>query len=363
MGNKILQKEKNGEIMRLPSLKIRNLEVKYPVIQAGMGVRIGTADLAAAVVNLGGMGTIASVGLGDPERGMTHFVEECNTELANEIRRARKLSGNKPNLGVNVMVALSNYKEIVETAVAEGVDYIISGAGLPLVLPEYVGDADIALIPVISSGRAYEVVVKTWLRKYNRKPDAVIIEGPKCGGHLGFTEEMIANPHTCSMDILIKEVREVMKQYGLEHPILAAEEVACRADIEKFLKMGYDGVQVGTYFIATEEAGIDAKSKQVLVDAKKEDIVVIKSPVGLPVRVLKTPLVQRVLEGGREKFTCPYRCLRSCNPAKSLFCIARALLATKNGDVDHGLYMVGCNVEAVTKIYPVKEFFDTLEGE
>lgn len=349
--------------MKLPPLKIRNLESKFPVIQAGMGVRIGMSELASAVVKLGGFGTIASVGIGDVERGKYHFVEECNEKFAIETRKAKELCGGKRNLGVNVMVALSNYEEIVRTAVKEGIDYIISGAGLPLPLPEYVGDADIALIPVISSGRAFEVVVKTWLRKYNRKPDAVIIEGPKCGGHLGFTMEMIENPESCSMDKLLAEVKEVMARYDLSHPVLAAEEVACRADIEKFIKMGFDGVQIGTYFIATEEAGIARASKQVFVDAKKEDVVVIKSPVGLPVRVLKTPLVKRILEGGKEKFTCPYRCLRSCNPAKSLFCIARALIATWQGDVENGLYMVGCNVDAVTKIYPVKEFFDTLEGE
>ncbi|MBO7146591.1 MAG: nitronate monooxygenase [Lentisphaeria bacterium] len=349
--------------MKLPSLKIRNLEAKFPVIQAGMGVRIGVAELASAVVKCGGFGTIASVGMGDVERGKTHFVEECNEKFANELKKAHALLEGRKNLGVNVMVAISNYEEIVRTAIAGGVDYIISGAGLPLVLPEYVGDADVALIPVISSGRAFEVVVKTWLRKYNRKPDAVIIEGPKCGGHLGFTMDMIEHPETCSLDILLKDVKEVMGRYDIDIPVLAAEEVCCRADVEKFIKMGFDGVQVGTYFITTEEAGIDRRSKQVFVDAKKEDIVVIKSPVGLPVRVLKTPLVQRVLSGNREKFSCPYRCLRSCNPAKSLFCIARALLATWEGDVENGLYMVGCNVDATTRIYPVKEFFDTLEGE
>ena len=350
--------------MKLPSLKIRNLRAEYPVIQAGMGVRIGMAELASAVVKCGGFGTIASVGIGDVERGKTHFVEECNTNFALELKKAREMCGGRKNLGVNVMVALSNYEEIVKTAVAGGVDYIISGAGLPLPLPEYVGDADVALIPVISSGRAFEVVVKTWLRKYNRKPDAVIVEGPKCGGHLGFTMEMIEHPETCSMDILLKDVKEVIAKYALgDIPVLAAQEVASRADIENFLKMGYNGVQIGTYFITTEEAGIDVRSKQVFIDAKKEDIVVIKSPVGLPVRVLKTPLVQRVLSGNREKFTCPYRCLRSCNPSKSLFCIARALLATWKGDVEHGLYMIGCNIEATTRIFPVKEFFDTLAGE
>ena len=124
---------------------------------------------------------------------------------------------------------------------------------------------------------------------------------------------------------------------------------------------GYNGVQIGTHFICTEESGIARKSKEVFVNAHAKDIVVIKSPVGLPVRVLRTPLVERVLSGNREKFTCPYHCLRTCNPAKSLFCIARALLATWMGDTEHGLYMCGSNIEAETRIYPLKEFFDTLK--
>ena len=348
--------------MKLPSLKIRHLESKYPVIQAGMGVKVGSAELAAAVIECGGYGTIASVGLGDVERGKYHFVEECNNKFSDEIHRAQaRLQGKKP-LGVNVMVALSNYKEIVETAVKEGVDFIISGAGLPLNLPEFVGDANIALIPVVSSARAFDLVLRTWERKYNRKPDAVIVEGPRNGGHLGFTEEQLAHPETCSLEIIYKEIKAVADAAGLpELPIIAAGEVASRADVEKMLSYGYNGVQVGTYFITTEEAGVDEKSKMVWVNATEKDIVVIKSPVGLPVRVLKTPLVERVMTGEKERFTCPYRCLRSCNPAKSLFCIARALIATYQGDVENGLYMSGCNVGASTKIFPVKEFFDTLE--
>ncbi len=348
--------------MKLPSLKIRNLEAKYPVIQAGMGCRIGLADLAAAVIREGGYGTIATVGIGDIENGLHHFVEECSNSLRKEIRKAREITAGQKPLGVNIMVALSNYKELVEVCVQEKVDYIISGAGLPLVLPEYVGDADIALIPVISSGRALEVIVKNWQRKYNRKPDAVIVEGPRNGGHLGFTPEQLEHPETCSLDILLHDIKEVLKNYDCSDiPVLGAGEVACRADIERMIAMGYDGVQIGTYFVCAEEAGIDRKSKEVFVQASADDIVVIKSPVGLPVRVLKTPLVQRVLSGNREKFSCPFHCLRSCNPSKSLFCIARALLATWSGDVEHGLYMCGQNVGASTHIYPVKEFFDTLK--
>lgn len=348
--------------MKLPPLKIRNLQATYPVIQAGMGVRIGSATLAAESVNLGAYGTIASVGIGNIEEAKHHFNEVCSNALAEEIRKAKTLCCNQKPLGVNVMVALSNYREIVETSIREGIDFIISGAGLPLLLPEYAGDADVALIPVISSGRALEVILKTWRRKYNRKPDAVIVEGPHNGGHLGFTMEQIEHPETCAIDMLLRDVKAVLNQYDCSAvPVLGAGEVACRADIEKMLKMGFDGVQIGTYFICAEESGIDRRSKEVFINAKKTDIVVIKSPVGLPVRVLKTPLVQRVLSGNREPFTCPYHCLRSCNPAKSLFCIARALLATWMGDVENGLYMVGDNIEASTHIYPLKEFFDTLK--
>ena len=348
--------------MKLPSLKIGDLESKYPVIQAGMGVRIGSATLAAEAVLQGGYGTIASVGIGDIEEGKHHFIDVCNNALAAEIRKAKELCGGRKPLGVNVMVALSNYREIVETTVREGVDFIISGAGLPLPLPEYVGDAPVALIPVISSGRALEVVLRTWARKYGRKPDAVIVEGPRNGGHLGFTMEQIEHPETCSLEILLKEVREVMERYGSgDKPVLAAEMISTRADIERVLAMGYNGVQIGTHFICAEESGIDRKSKEVFVNAHAKDIVVIKSPVGLPVRVLRTPLVERVLSGNREKFTCPYHCLRTCNPGKSLFCIARALLATWMGDTEHGLYMCGSNIEAETRIYPLKEFFDTLK--
>ncbi len=359
--NKITSKEFVDK-MKLPSLKIRNLTSTYPVIQAGMGVRIGSATLAAETVNLGGYGTIASVGMGDPEEAKGNFEEICGQALYDEILKAKELCGGKKPLGVNVMVALSTYKSVVEISVKAGVDFIISGAGLPLQLPEYVGDADIALIPVVSSGRALDVILKTWQRKYNRLPDAVIVEGPHNGGHLGFTPEQLEEPESCSLDILLHDVKGILEKYGCaDIPVIGAGEVASRADIEKMIAIGYDGVQIGTYFICAEEAGIDRKSKEVLVNAKKEDVVIIKSPVGLPVRVLKTPLVQRVLSGDRQKFTCPYRCLRSCNPAKSLFCIARALLSTWSGDVENGLYMCGDNVEACKKIYPLKEFFDTLK--
>lgn len=348
--------------MALPRLKIGHLESRYPVIQAGMGVRVGNSALAAAAINCGAFGTIASVGLGDIEKSKTDYAAESNRVLIQEIREARNAARNDGPLGVNIMVALSNYAETARAAVDAGVDFIISGAGLPTRLPEYVDNADVALIPVVSSGRALEVVVKAWLRKYNRKPAAVIVENPWCGGHLGFSMEELETPETRSSKILLAETMEVLRRHNCEVPIIAAGEISSKKDIDDALELGYAGVQVGTRFIVADEAGISEKSKQVFVDAKASDIVVIKSPVGLPVRVLKTPLVQRVLEGGRERFACPYRCLRSCNPSKVPFCIAKALLATWRGDVENGLYMTGCDVESVDSIGPLRDFFASLEA-
>lgn len=352
-----------NKVMKLPPLKIGKCESRFPVIQAGMGVRVGNADLAAETIKCGGFGTIASVGLGDIEKSKTDFVNESNRLLVDEIKKARILADGKAPLGVNVMVALSNYEEIIRASVKAGIDFIISGAGLPIPLPEFTMGSDVALIPVISGGRALEILLRAWARKYKKKPDAVIIEGPGCGGHLGFSNDMLDNPETCSLEILLKEVKEVMDKYECDVPLIAAGEIASREDIEHALKMGYDGVQIGTKFITTEEAGIDIKSKEVFVEAEEKDVVVIKSPVGLPVRVLKTPLVKRVLDGGKESFKCPYRCLRTCRPAKVPFCIAKALLATWRGDVDNGLYMTGCNITELDKIIPLKEFFDSLEDK
>ena len=347
--------------MKLPKLKIRNFEIKYPVIQAGMGVRVGSAKLAAETIKLGGMGTIASVGLGDIEKSKKDFVNESNRVLIEEIRKAKELTSGHGPLGVNVMVALSNYKETIKAAVEEGVDFILSGAGMPIPLPEYVGNADIALIPIVSSGRVLNIILSAWKRKYNRAPDAVVVEGPLCGGHLGFSINQLETPETCSLEILYKEVKNVLDEFKCDIPVIGAGKACSRSDIEENLRMGYDGVQIGTFFITTEEAGMDIKSKEVYINATPEDIVVIKSPVGLPVRVLKTPLVRRVLAGNKEKFNCPYRCLRTCNPAKAPFCIAKALLSTWSGDVENGLYMTGCNVEPIKKIIPLRDFFSTLD--
>ena len=348
--------------MPLPKLKIRDLEANFPVIQAGMGIGIGNASLAAATIKSGGFGVISTVGNGVQEEALHDYIAYANQQVAREIQKARSL-GAKSNLGVNIMVATSNYDELVKTAVDEKIDFIVSGAGLPLKLPALVGDADIGLIPVISGGRALNVVMKSWVNRYKRRPDAIIVEGPRCGGHLGFYPEELAAPEKRSLLILFSEIKGVLASYGCESvPVLAAGEVASKHDIEAMLDIGYNGVQIGTKFITTEESGIDRKSKEYFINATNDDVVIISSPVGLPVRVLRSPLVERILSGEREHFICKFHCLRPCNPQAVSFCIAKALLHTVEGDVKNGLFMVGCNVSSMKDIKPVSIFFKSLIG-
>jgi nitronate monooxygenase len=344
----------------LPPLKIKDFIAKYPIIQAGMGVRVGIGRLAGTVINEGGIGVIASVGLGDYDKAVNlTYAEESDRKLIEEIREARAVSGGKGPLGVNVMVALTNYERLVRTAVKEGVELIISGAGLPLRLPAYV-DKKTAIVPVVSSGRALRLVLKTWKSKYDRLPDAIILEGPLCGGHLGFSYEQLQHPETCSMDKILAEAQDVLGDEHKDIPLIAAEGVTCRKDIDRYLAMGFNGVQIGTRFICTRESGMEQSGQDVYLKAKDDDVMIIQSPVGLPVRVLRSPLVERVLSGKREKFRCPYKCLITCDMHKVQFCIAQALLAARAGDQENGLFMTGCNVDPITTSMSVKELFKNL---
>lgn len=347
--------------MAFATLKIRGLESRFPVIQAGMGLSIGNAALAAATIKAGGFGVISTVGVGIKGEAVADYTGYANQQVALEIAKAREM-GASTNLGVNIMVAASNYEDLVKTAVNSKIDFIVSGAGLPSKLPQLVGDADIGLIPVISGGRALKVVLKSWVNRYGRKPDAVVVEGPRCGGHLGFYPEELAAPETRSLTVLFHEIKRVMEDFDCaDVPMLAAGEVATRQDIEDMIAIGYNGVQIGTKFITTEESGLDRKSKEYFINATDDQVVIITSPVGMPVRVLRSPLVERVMAGNREKFGCKFHCLRPCDPTAVPFCIAKALLHTVEGDIENGLFMVGCKVSSMKDIFPVADFFKTLE--
>ncbi|MFH1995444.1 MAG: nitronate monooxygenase family protein [Candidatus Omnitrophota bacterium] len=350
----------------LQPLMIGDLEIKIPIIQGGMGVKVSTAALAAAVANCGGAGTIASVGLAyGADETKTTYVKASIKALRDEIRQAKKLT--QGAVGVNIMVALSNYEDLARTAAEEKTDFIISGAGMPLSLPEYAKGASIKLIPIVSSARAAEIILKTWKRRYDRLPDAIIVEGPMAGGHLGFRLEDLKQDKAEPLEKLVVEVIKAAEEYTGEGravvPVIAAGGIFDGKDVARFLTLGAQGVQMATRFVATFECPVPDGFKELYIAAKEEDVVIIDSPVGMPGRAVKTEFVNRIMRGEKIPFQCSYRCLRSCDPQTVPYCIARALCNAVIGDLDSSVVFAGSNVAKVKKIVSVKELMDEIVRE
>lgn len=352
--------------MPLPSLKIGDLTARLPIIQGGMGVGVSLSGLASAVAEQGGIGVIAAAAIGFTEPDFrTDYVAANSRALRREIRKAR--SSGSGILGVNVMVATTNYAEIVTAAVEEGIDIIFSGAGLPLALPKYAKGPDgPKLAPIVSSGRAAGVICKSWLHRYDRLPDAFVVEGPLAGGHLGFSTEQIDDP-AYRLENLVPAVIEAVKPYaakaGRHIPVIGAGGVYTGADILRFLEMGADGVQMGTRFVATHECDAADEFKQAYIDAGEKDVTIVKSPVGLPGRALRNKFIEDVENGGKKPFVCPYHCIKTCDYTKSPYCIALALINSRRGAVSKGLAFAGRNVHRVDSIVSVKELMNTLAAE
>ena len=346
----------------LPTLKIGDLEINPPIIQGGMGVRVSGSGLASAVANEGCAGIIASVGLGAFEdASASKFVELNNNALREEIRKARSLS--KGVIGVNVMVVLSNYEELVKVCVEEKVDIIISGSGLPLDLPKQTAGSNIKLIPIVSSARAFNIIYRKWKQNYNKVPDAVILEGPMAGGHLGFSYNDIINDTTPTLEHLVKELVDFVDTLEETIPVIAAGGIFDGSDIAKFLKMGASGVQMATRFVCTIECDVNDDFKQAYITAKKEDIAIINSPVGLPGRVIQNEFTKRVIKGETIPFRCPYHCLRSCNPHTAPYCIAKVLVDASKGRLLNSFVFAGTNAYKCTEIVSVKTLINQLKDE
>jgi nitronate monooxygenase len=330
-----------------------------------MGVRISLASLAAAVANEGGIGTIAAVGLGDIEASKTDFDRICREALIEELRKTKSLT--QGPIAVNILGVLSNAKDLIQTAAREGIKLIVSGASLPLRLPEMVSDLSVNLIPIISSGRAADIVLRTWDKRYQRTADAVILEGPLAGGHLGFSEEQLKEPEKYSLDILLPEVLGAVKpfedKYGRKIPVIVAGGIYTGTDIARMLQAGASGVQMATRFVCTPECDAAPEFKQAYLDAKEEDIVIIKSPVGLPGRAIRNQFLRNLDSGAIEKIRCPYRCLSTCDVATARYCIALALINAYEGDMNRGLVFCGQNAFRVNKIVSVKELIAELKAE
>jgi len=352
--------------MNFPALKIGDLVSRIPIIQGGMGVGISLAGLASAVANEGGIGVIAAAMIGIDEPDVTVNPTEANIRaLKREIRKARELTDGI--IGVNIMVAMTHYADLVKVSIEEGVDIIIAGAGLPMDLPGYlVNGAKTRLVPIVSSARAAKLICQKWQAKHNYLPDAFVVEGPKAGGHLGFKKEQIDDPDY-TLDKLVKEVIESVKPFAAERnttiPVIAAGGVFTGGDIREMLNLGAAGVQMGTRFVGTYECDASPGFKEAYLNARKENLVIIKSPVGLPGRAISNQFLDEVENGNKKPFKCPYQCIKTCDTAKSPYCIALALAGAKKGKFKNGFAFAGANAYRVNEIVSVKDLIRSLKLE
>ncbi len=350
---------------KFENLDIGNLRIKIPVIQGGMGVRVSSSSLVSAVSNEGALGVIAAVGLGE-ECGneQRDYKMRSREELTNLIRETKRLTKNP--FGVNIMSVLTNYDELVEAAQAESVDVIISGAGLPLRLPSLIKNDRTKLIPIVSSARAAQIICSTWARRYKRLPDAIIVEGPLAGGHLGYSLAELADEEHVFLDKILVEVLAVTRTFENDRtriPVIAAGGIFDGKDIARVMRLGASGVQMATRFVCTNECDVSIKYKEAYLAAKKEDIVIIQSPVGLPGRVIRNEFVKKVMEGARVPFGCEYKCLYTCDAQKVNYCIAKALLNASRGEMEKGFAMCGSNAYRIKEIVSVKHLIHELVTE
>ena len=309
--------------MKLPELKIGNKTAKIPIVQGGMAIRLSTARLAAAVANEGGIGLIAA-------SGMTH------PELRYEIKLARSLTDGI--IGINIMVAASDFAGIVRTAVDAGIDLIVAGAGFSRDIFGIGKESNTPIVPIVSSVKLAKISEKLGAT-------AIVVEGKEAGGHLGTD---------ISARELIPPIRAAVKI-----PVIAAGGVLTGKDISDMLKMGANGVQMGSRFAASLESNGAPFLKEYYLNSQPEDIVVIHSPVGLPGRAVRTPFSKRVMEGNVPPKGCD-NCLKAC---KHNFCIVKALIRAQQGDLETGLVFTGEYMPRITEILPVKEIISRLVTE
>ena len=348
------------------TLKIKDLIARVPIVQGGMGVGISLSGLASAVANAGGVGVISSAGLGVI---YNEFSKDYNLAsihgLREELRKAREAT--KGIIGVNIMVALSNFADLVRTSIEEKADIIFSGAGLPLNLPSFLKeDSTTKLAPIVSSARALKVICRRWIGEYGYVPDAVVVEGPKAGGHLGYSNEQLNDP-AYSLEAIVPEVvaaaREIGEQNGCYIPVIAGGGIFTGEDIHNIMALGADAVQMGTRFVATEECDASPLFKQNYIDAKEEDIEIIQSPVGMPGRAIHNSFLEKVKQGLKQPKACPFNCIKTCDVTHSPYCIMLALYNAYKGKMENGYAFAGSNAWRCDNIMSVKELMDTLQAE
>ncbi|MDD4922479.1 MAG: nitronate monooxygenase [Bacteroidales bacterium] len=345
----------------MKKLSIGNLNITVPIIQGGMGVGISLSGLASAVANEGGVGVISSAGLGLLYKKLSpDYLKASILGLKEELRLAREKS-RKGVIGVNVMVAMSNYADMVKTAIKEKADIVFSGAGLPLDLPSFLEKGSkTKLVPIVSSSRAAKLIIEKWKSTYNYLPDAIVVEGPKAGGHLGFKSEQIFD-EDYSIESLIPQVVETVRgfeaQYNTSIPVIAGGGIYTGEDMYKIMELGASGVQMGTRFVTTEECDASPEFKQTYINAEEKDIEIIRSPVGMPGRAVFNKFLQKVKEGKQKPLRCPVHCIKTCDITKSPYCIISALYSAFKGKMNSGYAFCGSNAFRATKIESVKGIF------
>jgi len=351
-------------------LKIGNLSVKVPIIQGGMGVCVSLSGLASAVANEGGIGVISAVGIGMIEPDFRKNFREANKRaLKKEIRKAR--SKTNGILGVNIMMAISDYDDLLKVALLEHIDVVFIGAGLPLKKPTNISNSflectNTKFIPKVSSARAAKLIFQYWSQKYNRVPDAIVIEGPLAGGHIGFRKNELFEPDKSLESILegtLPVIKHFEQKYAIEIPIIAGGGIYTGKDIWKIMDLGAKGVKMGTRFVTTNECDASIEFKQNYLSCSPNDITIIDSPVGLPGRVLTNNFVKEIQAGKQKPVNCSWRCLKTCDFRKVQFCIAEALFNAAKGNFINGFSFAGTKAFLAKEIISVKDTMNQLKNE
>lgn len=343
-------------------LKIGNLIAKLPIIQGGMGVGVSLSNLAGNVTKYGAIGVISAAHPGYLEKDFENNTLQANIRaLKKHIRKAKEISNNGI-IGVNIMVAMKNYKELVEATIEGGADLIISGAGLPLKLPEYTKNSEIKILPIVSSSKATKLILSYWKKHYNKIADGIIVEGPEAGGHLGFKADSIEddiNKFESNVKDILETVKKLEIEYSKEIPVIVAGGVFDSNDIKRYMELGANGVQIGSRFVATYECDVDIKFKEAYLNCNKSDIKIVKSPVGMPGRAINNNFLRKINNESNKISKC-YNCLVPCNPSTTPYCISEALINAARGNIDNGLIFCGANAYRINKMMSVKELLDEL---
>lgn len=348
-----------------PSVQIKDKTLTVPIIQGGMGVGISLGNLAGHVAACGGMGVLSSAHAGYRADDFWSDPQTADVrELTREVEKAKAIAGGQGMVGVNVMVAVKDYAEHIQAAIAGGADAIISGAGLPLNLPELVKGSDVAIAPIVSSGKAASLICRTWDKKHQRTPDFIVIEGSQAGGHLGFKkEELLAGTTAPLLDILadvLAVLPEFAEKYGHAIPVFVAGGIYDGADIAEAIAHGASGVQMATRFIVTKECDASPAYKEAYIKAKASDIQIVSSPVGMPGRALRSPLIERLERETRIPVERCIACLRPCKPAETPYCITKALIEAAKGNWEEGLFFCGAHADRLDRIMTVDELMQEL---